>query len=454
MADPTSRASGGQLWGKETTLAIANFPVSGRSLPVEVVHALAALKAEAADVNVTLGAPAVTAEIAAAIASAAGAVERGEHDGQFLIDVFQTGSGTSSNMNVNEVVARLASDASGLVVHPNDHVNAGQSSNDTFPTAVAAAALRALTADLRPALEMLAESLEAAAQRFQDVVKAGRTHLMDAVPVTLGAEFGGYAAQVREGIERLDDCAPRLGRVPLGGTAIGSGLNAHPEFGRTVVERVAARWSIPLSVAPNRYAAQAARDSVVELSAQLRGLAMALMKIANDIRWMGSGPSAGLGEIRLPELQAGSSIMPGKVNPVMSEMLTQVCVQVFGNDATIAFAGSQGAFELNTYQPVMAANLLDSIRLLTSGCTLFSARCVDGIEADEERCRQLAEASPSIATALNAALGYDRVSVLVKQAVRERRSIIDVVVESGALDRATAERLVDVRQMAAGGPAT
>jgi fumarate hydratase class II len=274
---------------------------------------------------------------------------------------------------------------------------------------------------------------------------------MDAVPVTLGAEFGGYAAQVRESIERLDDCAPRLGRVPLGGTAIGSGLNAHPEFGHRVVDRVAARWSIPLSVAPNRYAAQAARDSIVEASAQLRGLAMALMKIANDIRWMGSGPSAGLGEIRLPELQAGSSIMPGKVNPVMSEMLTQVCVQVFGNDAAIAFAGSQGAFELNTYQPVMAANLLESVRLLTAGCRLFAERCVDGIEADAERCRQLAEASPSIATALNAALGYDRVSTLVKQAVRERRSIIDVVVESGDLDRTTAERLVDVRQMAAGG---
>jgi fumarate hydratase class II len=450
MADPTTRARD-QLWGKETTLAIANFPVSGRPLPIEVIHALAALKAEAAEVNVALGAPGVTAEVAAAISSAAGAVERGEHDDQFLIDVFQTGSGTSSNMNVNEVVARLASDATGLPVHPNDHVNAGQSSNDTFPTAVAIAALRAVTADLRPAVGALAGSLESAAERFEDVVKAGRTHLMDAVPVTLGAEFGGYAAQVRESIERLDDCAPRLGRVPLGGTAIGSGLNAHPEFGHRVVDRVAARWSIPLSVAPNRYAAQAARDSIVEASAQLRGLAMALMKIANDIRWMGSGPSAGLGEIRLPELQAGSSIMPGKVNPVMSEMLTQVCVQVFGNDAAIAFAGSQGAFELNTYQPVMAANLLESVRLLTAGCRLFAERCVDGIEADAERCRQLAEASPSIATALNAALGYDRVSTLVKQAVRERRSIIDVVVESGDLDRTTAERLVDVRQMAAGG---
>jgi len=275
---------------------------------------------------------------------------------------------------------------------------------------------------------------------------------MDAVPVTLGAELGGHAAQVREAIERLTDCAPRLGRVPLGGTAIGSGLNAHPEFGARVVEGIARRWSIDLTVAPNRYAAQAARDGLVETSAQLRGLAMALIKIANDIRWMGSGPAAGLGEIRIPELQAGSSIMPGKVNPVMAEMLTQVSIQVFGNDAAIAFAGSQGAFELNTYQPMMAANLLDSIRLLAAACTLFARRCVDGIEADEQRCRQLAEASPAIATALNAALGYDRVSVLVKKAVAERRSIIDVVVESGEIDRDTAERLLDVRAMAGGTP--
>jgi fumarate hydratase class II len=451
MAQPASaRQPAEPLWGKETTLAIANFPVSGRPLPIEVIHALAAIKAEAAAVNVELGAPGVTTEIAAALTDAASAVERGEHDDQFLIDIFQTGSGTSSNMNVNEVVARLASDRSGTKVHPNDHVNAGQSSNDTFPTAVAIAALRSIMTNLRPALDRLVGSLDAAADRFSRVVKSGRTHLMDAVPVMLGAEFGGYAAQVREAIERLDDCLPRLGRVPLGGTAIGSGLNAHPQFGEQVVARIAERWSIPLSVAPNRYAAQASRDSIVEASAQLRGLAMALIKIANDIRLMGSGPSAGLGEIRLPELQAGSSIMPGKVNPVMAEMLTQVCVQVFGNDAAVAFAGSQGAFELNTYQPVMAANVLDSIRLLTAGCTLFAEKCTDGLEADEQRCRQFAEASPSIATALNAALGYDTVSKLVKQAVAERRSIIDVVVESGAMDRPTAEQLVDVAHMAAG----
>jgi fumarate hydratase class II len=378
-------------------------------------------------------------------------VEAGTHDEQFPIDVFQTGSGTSSNMNVNEVVANLASQAAGSTIHPNDHVNAGQSSNDAFPTAVAIACLRALTTDLQPALELLATSLESASARFASVVKSGRTHLMDAVPVTLGAEFGSYAAQVREGMERLADCAPRLGRVPLGGTAVGSGLNAHPEFGERVVGRIAERWSIPLSVAPNRYAAQSSRDGLVEASAQLRGLAMALMKIANDVRLMASGPAAGLGEIRLPELQAGSSIMPGKVNPVMSEMLTQVCVQVFGNDAAVAFAGSQGAFELNTYQPVMAANVLDSLRLLTTGCTLFAVRCTDGIEADEARCRQLAEASPAIATALNAALGYDRVSSLVKQAVAERRTIIDTVVESGAMGREDAARLLDVRKMADGG---
>jgi fumarate hydratase class II len=448
MSEPTTFQP---LWGKETTLAIDNFPVSGRPLPLAVIHALAAIKREAAVVNRDLAAPGVTPEVADAIVAAAAAVEAGEHDEQFPIDVFQTGSGTSSNMNVNEVVANLASQAAGSTIHPNDHVNAGQSSNDAFPTAVAIACLRALTTDLQPALELLAASLESASARFASVVKSGRTHLMDAVPVTLGAEFGSYAAQVREGMERLADCAPRLGRVPLGGTAVGSGLNAHPEFGERVVGRIAERWSIPLSVAPNRYAAQSSRDGLVEASAQLRGLAMALMKIANDVRLMASGPAAGLGEIRLPELQAGSSIMPGKVNPVMSEMLTQVCVQVFGNDAAVAFAGSQGAFELNTYQPVMAANVLDSLRLLTTACTLFAVRCTDGIEADEARCRQLAEASPAIATALNAALGYDRVSSLVKRAVAERRTIIDTVVESGAMEREDAARLLDVRKMADGG---
>ena len=447
MAD---RAPARQLWGKETSLALHNFPVSGRPLSIEVVHALAAIKAEAAVVNLALGVPGITADISASIAVAAGDVEEGEHDDQFLIDIFQTGSGTSSNMNVNEVVAALASDATGSVVHPNDHVNAGQSSNDAFPTAVAMAALRGIVRSLIPAAGQLAASLASAGARFSPVVKSGRTHLMDAVPVTLGAEFGGYAAQVREGIDRLADCLPRLGRVPLGGTAVGSGLNAHPQFGERVVARLATRWDIPLAVAPDRYAAQAARDSLVEASGQLRALAMALIKIANDIRLMASGPSAGLGEIRLPELQAGSSIMPGKVNPVMCEMITQVAVQVFGNDAAVAFAGSQGAFELNTYQPVMAANLLDSVNLLSAGCVLFAEKCVDGLEADAERCRQLAEASPSIATALNAALGYDRVSKLVKRAVAERRSIIDVVVEEGDLDRETAERLVDVDAMARG----
>ena len=439
-----------QLWGKETSLALDNFPVSGRPLPIEVIHALAAIKAEAAVVNVELATTTVTREIADAIAAAAAEVESGVHDDQFLIDVFQTGSGTSSNMNVNEVVATLASSTSGLAVHPNNHVNASQSSNDTFPTAVAMAVQRALAEDLRPALEHLIAALDAAGERFADVVKSGRTHLMDAVPVTLGAEFAGYAAQAREADERLADCVERLGRVPLGGTAVGSGLNAHPDFGRLVVERLAARWSIELSVAPNRAASQSARDSIVEVSAQLRGLAMALVKIANDVRWMASGPAAGLGEIRLPELQAGSSIMPGKVNPVMAEMLTQVCVQVFGNDTAIAFAGSQGSFELNTYQPVMADNALESVRLLTAGCSLFTERCIVGLEADEERCRQLAEASPAIATALNSTLGYDRVSKLVKAAVAGRRSILDVVVEDGGVDRATAERLLDVRRMAAG----
>ena len=448
---PSRSRPASPLWGHETELALSNFDVSGQPLPIEIVHALAAIKAEAAVVNgVAAEGESESATKFAAIAAAAAQVEAGEHDEQFLIDIFQTGSGTSTNMNVNEVVANLAAQASGVAVHPNDDVNAGQSSNDTFPTAVTLATVVAISHDLLPAVATLTASLHAAAARFATVVKAGRTHMMDAVPIFLGDEFAGYAAQLEEADERLRAGLSRIGRVPLGGTAVGTGLNTDPAFGAEVVDRLATRFAIGLSIAPSRFAAQASRDGLVEASSHLRGLGVALMKIANDIRLMASGPAAGLGELRLPELQAGSSIMPGKVNPVMCEMVTQISIQVFGNDAAIAFAGSQGAFELNTYQPVMAANLLSSIRLLTRACTLFAERCVDGIEADADRCAFYAASTPALATKLNGALGYDHVSKIVKQAVAEHRSLLDVVVEDGALDAAHAASLLDPTAVARG----
>lgn len=437
------------LWGSETELALVNFDVSGEPLPIDVVHALAAIKVDAAIINGTNASGDEAARFAA-IAAAASSVEAGAYDEHFLIDVFQTGSGTSTNMNVNEVVARLASEASGLTVHPNDHVNAGQSSNDTFPTAVAIAVVVQIVRSLLPAIAGLTTSLENAGARFAGVVKAGRTHLMDAVPIFLGDEFDGYAAQLREVSERLQSSLPRLGRVPLGGTAVGNGLNTELEFGAAVVSRIAGRYDIGLSIAPSRFAAQASCDGLVEASSHLRGLAVALIKIANDVRLMASGPATGLSEIRLPELQAGSSIMPGKVNPVMCEMVTQVAVQVFGNDATIAFAGSQGMFELNAYQPLIAANLLESIRLLARACTLFDERCIDGIEADVERCAFYAGATPGLATRLNPALGYDRVAAIVKRATTEHRTLLDVVVDDGALTAARAAVLLNATEAARG----
>jgi len=440
------------LWGKETDLALANFQISSRPLPIAVVHALADIKAEAAAVNLSQKTDASDDDRlkAAAIVSAARAIAAGEHDDQFLIDVFQTGSGTSTNMNVNEVISRLANAESGLYVHPNDDVNASQSSNDTFPTAVTIASIVQLNRSLIPAVTRLTDALDGAAVRFDGVVKAGRTHLMDAVPIMLADEFFGYAAQLNEGLERLESALPRIGRVPLGGTAVGNGLNAPPDFGRDVVARIAELRGVDLSIAPDRFASQAGRDGIVETSSVLRGLAVSLIKIANDIRMMGSGPATGLGELRLPELQAGSSIMPGKVNPVMCEMVTQVGAQVIGNDATIAFAASQGQFELNTYQPVMATNLLDSIGLLTRACVVFADRCIDGLEADESRCRMFAESTPALATGLNDALGYDHVARIVKSAVAQRRPLIDVVLEDGALDRESAARLLDPVRVAKG----
>ena len=439
-------------WGHETESALANFDVSGRALPIEIVHALAAIKVEAAAVNGVRLDPSAgaVARRFVAIAAAAAQIEAGVHDGQFLIDVFQTGSGTSTNMNVNEVVANLAAEASGSAVHPNDDVNASQSSNDTFPTAVSLAVVVQISRDLLPAVAQLTASLDAAAHRFSEVVKAGRTHLMDAVPIFLGDEFAGYAEQLREATERLRSALPRIGRVPLGGTAVGNGLNADPSFGAEVVARLAARYGVELTIAPSRFAAQASRDGIVEASSHLRALGVALIKIANDIRLMGSGPATGLGEIRLPELQAGSSIMPGKVNPVMCEMVTQVAIQVFGNDAAVAFAGSQGTFELNTYQPMMAANVIDSGRLLSRACTLFASRCIDGIEADEDRCAFYAGATPALATTLNATLGYDHVSRIVKASVAQRRALLDVVIEDGTVDESTARWLLDAQRVARG----
>ncbi len=375
------------LWGAETEKAIANFPVSGEPIPIPVARWLGRIKAAAARANADLGL--LDGEIADRIASAGDRIAAGEFDDQFPIDVFQTGSGTSSNMNANEVMASLAGDD----VHPNDHVNMGQSSNDVFPSAVHLAALGELANDLLPALEVLAAALERKAVEFDDVVKSGRTHLMDAVPVTLGQEFGGYAAQVRQGIARVEDTMPRLGQIPLGGTATGTGLNTHPEFAARVRELLTADTGLTISAPVDHFEAQAARDGLVEASGALKVVAVSLTKIANDLRLMGSGPRAGLSEIFLPELQKGSSIMPGKVNPVIPEVVTQVAAQVIGNDAAITVGGMGGHFELNVYIPLMARNLLDSIELLSSASRLLAERCVDGIEANRERNEQYAEST-------------------------------------------------------------
>ena len=425
-------------YGKQTELAIGNFPVSGEVVPLPVIRALARIKAEAAAVNAELGVEHVDADVAAAVAVAAGEIIDGRWDDQFVLDVFQTGSGTSTNMNVNEVIASLAGERLGRELHPNDHVNASQSSNDTFPTAVQLATAQELDGELIPALQTLSASLGGAAERFADVVKTGRTHLMDAVPITLGAEFDAYRAQVDEAIERLDALRPRLCRVPLGGTAVGTGLASPPEFGVRVVARLAERTGLPVTVAPSRVAAQGSRDALVEVSGQLRGLAAALMKIAADVRLMSSGPNTGLAEIRLPALQAGSSIMAGKVNPVMTEMMAQVCAQVMGNDVAVGIAGSQGILELNTYQPMIAANVLGSVRLLANAARLFATKCVDGIEADVERNLRYARMSPSISTALVPSLGYDAVAQLVKSSAARGIDMLEAASEADAARRSRA----------------
>ncbi len=438
MTESTTRW---ELWGDETRKAVANFPVSGEPIPAPVAHWLGRIKAAAARVNAELGL--LDADKAERIAAAADRVARGELDDQFPIDVFQTGSGTSSNMNANEVIAALAGDD----VHPNDDVNMGQSSNDVFPSAVHLAALGQLTDDLLPALAELARSLETKAREFDDVVKSGRTHWMDAVPVTLGQEFGGYAAQVREGCARIESTLGRLGKVPLGGTAVGTGLNTHPEFAARVRERLAAETGLAIAPPADPFESQAARDGLVEASGALRVVAVSLTKVANDLRFMGSGPRAGLAEIFLPELQKGSSIMPGKVNPVIPEVVTQVAAQVIGNDAAIAIGGMQGHFELNVFVPLMARNLLDSIALLASASRLLAGRCVDGIEANREQCERYAELTLSAATALNPFIGYDRAAAIVKTAASSGRPLREVALEAG-VEEAVLDEALDYRRMA------
>ena len=430
-----------ELWGGETSKAIENFPVSGEPIPMPVARWLGRIKAAAARANADLGL--LEHGMADRIAAAADRVAAGEFDDQFPIDVFQTGSGTSSNMNANEVIATLA----GAGVHPNDHVNMGQSSNDVFPSAVHLAALGEIAHDLLPALERLAASLERKAFEFDDVVKSGRTHLMDAVPVTLGQEFTGYAAQVRQGIARVEDAMPRLGQIPLGGTATGTGLNTHPEFAPRVREYLSRETGLTVSAPADHFEAQAARDALVEASGALKVVAVSLTKIANDLRLMGSGPRAGLAEIFLPELQKGSSIMPGKVNPVIPEVVTQVAAQVIGNDAAITIGGMQGHFELNVFIPMMARNLLDSIELLASASRLLAEKCVDGIEANREQCERYAELTLSAATALNPYVGYDKATEIVKAAAASGRSLREVAREAG-VDESILDEALDYHAMA------
>ncbi|HLV56118.1 MAG TPA: class II fumarate hydratase [Actinotalea caeni] len=433
----------------QTQRAVENFAISGVGLSRHHIAALAQIKRAAAIANAELGV--IDQAKAEAIVAAADRVIAGELDDHFPVDVFQTGSGTSSNMNTNEVIATLATEA-GTEVHPNDHVNASQSSNDVFPASIHIAATEAVIRELLPGLETLAASLEAKRDEFADVVKAGRTHLMDATPVTLGQEFGGYAQQVRNGIARVQAALPRLAELPLGGTAVGTGINTPPGFPQRVIALVAENTGLPVTEAPNHFEAQGAQDSLVEASGALRTVAVSLVKICNDLRWMGSGPRTGLGEIALPDLQPGSSIMPGKVNPVIPEATLMVCAQVIGNDATIAFAGASGSFELNVMLPVMARNLLESITLIANASRALAGRCVDGITANVERARQLAESSPSIVTPLNRVIGYEAAAKIAKHSVAKNITIREAVLDLGYVERGeiTTEQLdaaLDVMSM-------
>ncbi|MFB7513773.1 class II fumarate hydratase [Streptomyces sp. NPDC056144] len=439
-------------WRAQTQRAVENFPISGQRLERAHIDALARIKAAAATVNAELGV--IDRDLAEAIVSAAEEVAEGRWDDHFPVDVFQTGSGTSSNMNANEVIATLATERlpEGRSVHPNDHVNASQSSNDVFPSSIHIAATAAVTRDLVPALDHLAASLGRKSAEFATVVKSGRTHLMDATPVTLGQEFGGYAAQVRYGADRLRSALPRLAELPLGGTAVGTGINTPAGFSAAVIAEVARATGLPLTEARDHFEAQGARDALVETSGQLRTIAVSLTKIANDLRWMSSGPRTGLAEINLPDLQPGSSIMPGKVNPVVPEAVLMVAAQVTGNDTTVAVAGAAGNFELNVMLPVMAKNLLESVRLLANAARLLADRTVDGITANVERAREYAESSPSVVTPLNKYIGYEEAAKVAKKSLAERRTIREVVLDSGYVERGdlTVEQLdeaLDVLRM-------
>ena len=436
-------------WAAQTQRAVQNFPISGLRIDPALVRALARIKGAAAQENARL--KQIDKKVANAITASAGEVAAGEWDEQFPVDVFQTGSGTSSNMNMNEVLATLATARLGDKVHPNDHVNASQSSNDVFPSAIHVAAVDGIVNDLVPALEHLRKALKAKQRAFKDVVKSGRTHLMDATPVTLGQEFGGYAAAIGNGIERMEATLPRVGELPLGGTAVGTGINAPKGFARGVVRRLVNETGLPLSEARDHFEAHGSRDALVEASGALRTVATSLYKIANDLRWMSSGPRTGLAEIRLPDLQPGSSIMPGKVNPVVPEAVCQVVAQVIGNDAAVAFGGSAGNFELNVMLPVIARNLLESVHLLAAVSRALADKCVKGIEANVEQCRTYAESSPPVGTSLNTHIGYDKAAKVIKRSVAENKTLREVVLEEKLLKPADADRVLDVMAMTKGG---
>jgi fumarate hydratase class II len=438
------------LYSAQTQRAVENFPISGSTLESAHIAALAQIKKAAALANSKLGV--LDKDVAEAIAKSADEVISGKHDSQFPVDIYQTGSGTSSNMNMNEVLATLASSHLGKKVHPNDHVNASQSSNDVFPTSVHLAVASAVVTDLLPALDYLASKLEDKAKKWAQVVKAGRTHLMDATPVTLGQEFGGYAAQIRYGIERIKGTIPRVAEVPLGGTAVGTGINTPKGFPQEVIKILAKATSLPITEARDHFEAQGARDALVEASGALRVLAVSLTKINNDLRWMGSGPNAGLGELAIPDLQPGSSIMPGKVNPVIPEAVLMVCARVIGNDQTVAWAGASGNFELNVAIPVMGNSLLESIRLLANSSRVLADKTIDGLEVNQERALALAESSPAIVTPLNKVIGYEAAAKIAKYSVENsitiREAVIDLgFVERGEISEADLDKALDVLSM-------
>jgi fumarate hydratase class II len=448
------RVPGKAYYGAQTQRAVENFPVSGLRFPRRFIQALGLIKWAAAGVNEELGL--LDGRIADAVRKAAEEVVDGRLDKEFVIDVFQTGSGTSTNMNANEVIANRAiemigGDRGSREIHPNDHVNMCQSSNDVIPTAVRLAAVLGVSEDLIPALERLQAALAAKAAEFDDVVKVGRTHLMDATPVRLGQEFSGYAMQVERGVDRLRSALERLAELPLGGTAVGTGLNAHPEFAPRALAVLAERTGHPLREAADHFEAQGAQDALVEASGALKTVAVSLMKIANDIRWMGSGPRGGIGELRLPSLQPGSSIMPGKVNPVITEVVRQVSAQVIGNDAAVTIGGALGDFELNVMMPVMAHNLLQAVHLLTSAATLFRERCVEGLGADAERARALVEQSFPIITALVPKIGYEEAADIAKEALATGRGVREIAAERNVLSPEELEEALDVRKMTEGG---